>query len=126
MNFYQISALLLILSLLMLIFSKSEKELSVLISVVVFIVCMTYAISRTIELSGMLKSVIENINSVGINAILKIFGIITLSSIAIFVCNSAGQTVFSYIIEILSTIESLIISFPIIKELFLKILKMVG
>ena len=125
MEFTEICAIIIFFSSVILIFSKTEKELSVIVSSTVFIIFMIYSVSR---LGGFLETVapfIETIEIIDSKVLLKILGIAIISIIAVSICDTSGQKGMAVAIEIISTVEILTVVFPVIKEMTINLLNIV-
>lgn len=110
-----------------LLFAGREKELTTLISLLLYILVMLYAISRVGELFTALRTYIHFEDmSAHFSLFLKAGGIAVIGGIASTVCEGSGQKGAARAIDLLTVLEILYVSMPIVKELLEKIWIMFG
>lgn len=126
MNFINICALLIICSMSILIFSKSEKELTVIISSALYIIVMIYAIANIGQLIDNLRQYVSGTSFLNFEIILKIGGISIISAITSSICESAGQKGTANAIETVAMVEIIILLLPILKETLTSIFDILG
>ena len=126
-GFIGICAFVCICSSLIILISKREKELSVLISSVIYILVMLYVITC---LNGILDSVKSHLNGLnsypGLNLLIKMCGIGIMSATASCICEGEGQKGLSIAVEIFAMVEILRYGLPLVFELFSNALKLLG
>jgi len=110
-----------------LIISKREKELSLVISTAIYILVMLYIISQLGSLLDSIRKYINGFNTIpNIEVLVKAGGIAILSSVGSIICESEGQKSLSYALEIFALIEVFKLCMPIAGELFLTMIKFSG
>lgn len=110
-----------------LLISKGEKELAIIISSVVYILVMIYVISRAGELFKALREQFDiELNFPNVDILLKVGGIALVSTVASSICDGTGQKGVSGAIEVFAIIEIIALSMPLIIELFSKIFTLFG
>lgn len=104
------------------VFGGREKELASLISSLIYIIVMFCFLTRAGELISSLKvfAGTENV-SMHFPLLLKIGGIALIGAVASTICENTGQRSASSAIDLLSVLEILYISIPIVKELLEKV-----
>lgn len=109
------------------LFAAREKELTTLISTLIYIIVMLYVISRAGELLTMLQTYfnMENVPTY-VPLLLKAVGIALIGGVASSVCEGAGQKGASRAIDLLTVLEILYIAIPIVKELLEKTRNILG
>lgn len=126
-EFIGLCALAAVCSSAILLISKGEKELSVLISSVMYILVMIYVISRAGELFKALREQFDiELNFHNADILLKVGGIALISTVASSICDGTGQKGVSCAIEIFAVIEIITLSMPLILDLFSKIFTLFG
>lgn len=126
MTLPKICAVLIMCSLVLLILSRTEKELSTVLSISIYVSFTTYTITRFYTIFETFSDFLEKFNLFDAENIFKISGILIISSIAIYVCDTSGQKGLASNIETLCMIEVLILFFPTFKSIFLKIINLIG
>ncbi len=126
MNFADICAFTVVFSSILLIFSKTEKELANVISSVLFISVMLLIIIRFEAIIEPLIPIFEAVKILDSQTLLKILGICFLTLISVTVCEAVGQKGMVVAIEVFSTVEIISAFFPYIKEIFFKVLEFAG
>lgn len=110
-----------------LLISQREKELSALISALIYIVVMVFAITRTGELYGYIR---DNIRLEGeiryFDVILKSAGVAVVASVASTVCEGTGQKGMVHGIEMLAVLEIMYLCMPVFTDLMMMVLKIFG
>ena len=117
MSYIKICAFSIIFSSLLLLISGREKELSSAISSAIFITVVLFVITRAAEMVKSIVWVLESIDVIESEIIIKICGICILSFVSCSICESAGQKGIASSIEMLSAVEILIIFYPTVKKL---------
>ena len=126
-GFISICAFTCICSSIILLVSKREKELSVLISSALYILVMIYGISVLSNFLSMLKDKINGYNSIpNLEILINVCGIGLISSIASSICESEGQKGLSLAIEFFATVDILKVGLPIVFELFSQAISLLG
>lgn len=126
MSFVQFCATLIICSATILIFSHSEKELTIIISSSLYIIVMIFIMTRIEDFINKAIPYIKNIEFLDFDLFLKICGLIIISSISITICENLEQKGIASAIELIATVEMLILFLPLIKEFIGKILYIIG
>ena len=127
MEFLKICGVIAVCCAAVLLFAAREKELAGLISSLIYILVMVYVISRAGELITALKNCFsfEDMPSY-LPLLLKAVGVALIGGAASAVCEGTGQKNAARAIDLLSVVEILYISIPIIKELLEKIWGILG
>lgn len=126
MDFISICAFATISGTIILIISKRERELSIIISSIIYIIIMIYVITKVGELISIIKTTFKNIDSESSKTIISAGGLALISTASSSICKSAGYKEIAYAIEVLTAIEIILISFPSILELFNSIIEFIG
>ena len=127
MEFLKICGIVAICCAAILLFGAREKELSALISSLLYILVMLYVITQVGELITALQNCFSFVDMpTYLPLLLKAAGVALIGGIASSVCESAGQKSAARAIDLLSVIEILCMSMPIIKELLAKIWDILG
>ena len=87
---------------------------------------MIYVITKVGELISIIKTTFKNIDSESSKTIISAGGLALISTASSSICKSAGYKEIAYAIEVLTTIEIILISFPSILELFNSIIEFIG
>ena len=126
-EFIGICAFAAICSSLVLMISKSEKELATLISAALYIIIMIFVITRTGTILEAVKAHFNHVlNIQHFKQLIKCAGIAILSTVASSICNEIGQKGISSAIDVFAVIEILYITTPLIFELFTKLTSLIG
>lgn len=126
-EFFSVCGILVIGSATLTIFGGREKQLSSLISSLIYIISFVYVIGKAASLWDKTASFFHNFNgAVPIEYIMQISGIAILGSVSASVCEQVGQKGIAGAIEILAIIETLHISLPWCSELFEKLFLIFG
>lgn len=110
-----------------LLFAAREKELTTLISSLMYIIVMLYAISRAGELITSLQTYFRIADMpVYFPLLLKAAGVALIGGVTSSLCEGTGQKSAARAIDLLSVLEILYISLPIIKDLLDKMASIFG
>lgn len=126
MTFVNLCFLLTIASMSVLVFSKYEKDLTAVISSALYIISAIFALSGIEKIINELKKYFARIDSIDLSLLIKIGGMAVVGGIASSLCDSAGQKGLSEIIELVVTVEIMLLLFPIAKEGIESIMHMLG
>lgn len=126
MTFINICALLIICSMSIMIFSKSEKELTLIISSALYIIVMIYAVSHIGQLIESLRQYFNDIRYLDFDLLLKIGGISIISAVTSSVCESTGQKGMANAIETIAIVEIIILLEPFLKETLSSVFDIIG
>lgn len=127
MNFFSICGALSLSSAVILILSKKEKELSSLVSALIFIIAFIYVITKCREMWTAANSFVSLYGDyVPIDYIIKAGGIALLATVTSVICEEVGQHGIAKIAEILAVIEILHIAFPVCQEYLEKVFGVLG
>ncbi len=124
--FVNICAIAAICSTVVLMIAKGEKELSLLLSTVIYILVMIYAITRTGAFFDAVKEGIGVVSIPNMDLILKCGGIGIISSITAVICENSGQKGMACAIETLAVIEIIGLCVPLGAELLDFVYKLLG
>ena len=110
-----------------LLFAGREKELSSLIASLIYVVIILYGVTRIGDLLTSLQSYLSGIESVPHLALfLKIGGIAIVGTIASVLCENAGQKGAAGAIDLLTVLEILYMSIPVIQEFIDRVFRILG
>lgn len=110
-----------------LVFAGRERELSVLISCVLYCIIMLYALSQIEELLSTFRTYQSGLDlPKHFSLLLKCGGVAIVGAIASAICENAGQTSAAKAIDLLTVLETLFIALPIFKELMEKVSSFFG
>lgn len=111
----------------LLILSEREKQLSSLISSLIYVIAFAYVITKATALWNKASSVFENL-SVNFSGkyIMQISGIAILATVCATVCEEVGQKTVARILETAAVIEILYISLPACIDLLEKLFLIIG
>lgn len=126
MTFINICALLIICSMSIIIFSKSEKELTLIISSALYIIVMIYAVTYIGQLIESLRQYFNDISYLDFDLLLKIVGISIISAVTSSVCESTGQKGMASAIETIAIVEIIILLKPFLRETLASIFDIIG
>lgn len=127
MEFLGICGLIAVSSAALLILSSREKEISQIISALIYVIVFVYVLTRATELWSMFKSFFTFADTyLPMQYLLQAGGVALFGTVTATVCEEVGQKGASRTIETLAMIEILYITFPMIKEIFEKLFKVFG
>ena len=116
-----------ICSALILVFVGREKELTALISSLLYVTVMLYAIARGEDLVLALQSIFQNLEKPKhCQVLLKTCGIALTGTVASSICNGVGQKEASKAIEFLTVLEIMAMSVPVFKDLLTQVSNIFG
>lgn len=127
MEFLKICGIVAICCAAVLLFAAREKELTALISSLLYVLVMLYVISQASELITALQKCFDLADMpTCFPILLKAVGVALIGGTASSVCEGTGQKNAARAIELLTVVEILYISVPIIQELLEKIWGILG
>lgn len=127
MEFSNICGFIAICGALLIIISIREKELSSILSTIIYITIMVYAISHVESIILFLRNNINfDIKTKYISELLHITGITLLGATASSICESTGQKNLSKTLDLLTVLKVLSVAVPIIFALFNEFSKLFG
>ena len=110
-----------------LLISQREKELSALISSLIYVVVALFAITRTGELYGYIRRSIRLEGEIRyFDVILKSAGVAVVASVASTVCEGTGQKGLAHGIETLAVLEIIYLCMPVFTDLMALAFKIFG
>ena len=98
------------------IIAKNEKELFSVISAFLYVITMIYAITEIGKILDITKKYFSFESIPELQIILKIIGITILTTVSSHICESSGQSGISKILEVISTVEILKLTFPLLSK----------
>ncbi len=111
----------------LLVFDGREKQLSSLISSLIYIITFAYVITKASALWDKAVVVFENFGAnLSVKYIMHISGIAILATASATVCEEVGQKAVARIIETVAVIEILYISLPACMDLLEKLFFIIG
>ncbi len=127
MSFVNLCGILAISSAALLLISPREKEIFSLISVIMYLFTVAYAVGKGAELFENIRGYFDSIGAViSIEYLLRSGGIAIVGAIAASVCEDVGQRQVAKAIETVTAVEILSVILPVCKEMFEKLLTVFG
>lgn len=126
--YIKVAAGILITSVIGLILSKENPDLSLLLTILVCCMVVISAISYLIPVTDFLKRLINvgNLSSDLLSILLKVAGIGFISQIAEFICADAGNRALQKALQMITTSVILFISVPLMEQILSLIEKILG
>lgn len=126
--YIKVAAGILITSVVGLILSKENPDLSLLLTLLVCCMVVISAISYLIPVTDFLKRLVNvgNLNNDLLNILLKVAGIGFISQIAEFICVDAGNRALQKALQMITTSVILFISVPLMEQILSLIEKILG
>lgn len=126
--YIKVAAGILITSVVGLILSKENPDLSLLLTLLVCCMVVISAISYLIPVTDFLKRLVNvgNLNNDLLNILLKVAGIGFISQIAEFICVDAGNRTLQKALQMITTSVILFISVPLMEQILSLIEKILG
>lgn len=126
MGFVNLSFLLIVASLSVLIFSKYEKDLAIVISSALYIIVAISTFFGIEKIINELKIYIIKLDFIDLTLLVKIAGLSIIATLSSSLCESAGQKGLAEIIELAVTIEILLMLLPAFQKGVESIANMLG
>lgn len=126
MVFFQVCSTVVLCCGLLLLFSTKERELLSLLSAMLLLFVLLYAVSRFGTLSEFFKDFTLSDMPLGIGRFLPICGVALGGAAASAICDAIGQKSMGGALELLTVLEVLLLAFPLLRELCEKALNLLG
>ena len=127
MDYFGVCATLALSSAAMLLICGKEKEISALISTLIFVFAFAYALTKGIEFCGELKPLLERAEKyISLKTVVRTGSIAALGTLTSSVCESVGQKEIARAVETISVIEIFCIFIPICRDALEKIFVFFG
>lgn len=114
MDYFGVCASLSLCSAALLLLCGKEKEISALISTMIYVFAFAYALAKCIEFCSELKPLLEKAEKyIPIKTIIRTGSIAAFGTLTSSVCESVGQKEISRVVETISVVEIFCIFIPV-------------
>lgn len=127
MEFFEICAVLVFSSAALLLICSKEKEISALISTLIYVFAFAYALTKGVKFCEELKPLLEKAQLyLPLKTIIRTGSIAALGTLTSSVCEGVGQKEIARAVETISVIEIFCIFIPVCREAFEKMFVFFG